>query len=197
MRGRLKKQFWFWASFVRNPLVLRWILVGFPLLWILHQPHPFFGKNHGSAYEHSIFVTDAVAELVRTGTAIRVSTQPHCVLPLGVVVRAGSSKKRLILDARYLNEHVVTPKFKYEALSGLQHVLQQNDYAFTIDFKSGYHHVDMDPDYWTFLGFEWGGNGTCLHSCPSGLRLHAGPSLRLRESFYLSGVQRAIGVAGI
>ncbi|GLC48086.1 hypothetical protein PLESTB_000713500 [Pleodorina starrii] len=168
MRGRLKEKYAFWKSFVRNPLVLSWILVGFPLLWVVSQPAPFMGRNHGSTREHSQFVSEAIAELVKTGTAIRVEKQPHCVLPLGVAVRA-DGKKRLILDARYVNEHVVTPGFKYETLAAMQQVLQPNDYAFTIDFKSGYHHVDMHPDFWTFLGFRWDGQFYVFTQLPFGL----------------------------
>ena len=95
--------------------------------------------------------------------------QPHCVLPLGVVVRPGSGKRRLILDARYVNEHVVTPSFKYETLSGLQNVLQPQDYVFTFDLKSGYHHVDMDERYWTYLGFQWENQFYVFTQLPFGL----------------------------
>lgn len=31
------------------------------------------------------------------------------------------------------------------------------DLLFTVDLKSGYHHVDVDPSFWQFLGFEWQG----------------------------------------
>ena len=85
----------------------------------------------------------AVAELVATGAA-RPATGPlHLVLPLGVVPKKGSSKLRLIYDARYLNEHVNVPSFKYETLTQLSEVLQPRDFMFTIDLKSGYHHIDM------------------------------------------------------
>ncbi|GIL78738.1 hypothetical protein Vretifemale_8150 [Volvox reticuliferus] len=154
MRGRLRAKYAFgWAKFVRNPLVLSWILVGFPLMWQGSPPAPFPGRNHGSTREHASFVGEAISELVRTCTALRVDYTQHCVLPLGIAVRA-DGKKHLILDARYLNAHVVTPGFKYETLSNLQHVVQPNDYAFSIDFKSGYHtitYVDMDPKIWTYF----------------------------------------------
>ena len=29
-------------------------------------------------------------------------------------------------------------------------------YFITFDLKSGYHHVDIHPDYWSYLGFSWG-----------------------------------------
>jgi hypothetical protein len=99
MRGRLKEKAVFWASFCRNPKVLEWIMTGFILLWAVQAPAPICLKNHGSASEHSAFVSEAVRELVYTGTAIAVTQQPHCVLPLGIVVRPESGKKRLILES--------------------------------------------------------------------------------------------------
>ena len=30
------------------------------------------------------------------------------------------------------------------------------DYVFSFDLKSGYHHVDIFPEHWQYLGFSWG-----------------------------------------
>ncbi|GLC53133.1 hypothetical protein PLESTB_000711700 [Pleodorina starrii] len=170
MRGRLKKNAAFWQSFCRSRLVLRWILYGFPLLFVGGIiPAACWLKNHSSANQHHAFVTNAVAELVATGTVMPVSEKPHCVLPLGVVPKPGSDKLRLILDARYVNEHVVTPGFKYETVGKLSSVLHPNDYLFTVDLKSGYHHVDIDSNYWTYLGFQWGNQFYVFTELPFGL----------------------------
>ena len=84
--------------------MLQWVTTGFVLFWIAGQPQAVWQKNHRSAPEHAAFLGEAVRELVLTGTAIAVPEQPHCVLPLGVVCHSGSGKKRLILDARYIND---------------------------------------------------------------------------------------------
>ena len=39
---------------------------------------------------------------------------------------------------------------------------------FTFDLKSGYHHIDIHPDYQTYLGFAWESK-FCLHVLPFGL----------------------------
>jgi ribonuclease HI len=169
MRGRLRAKYAFWASFCRNKLVLAWILTGFVLLWRAGPPAPSWQANHGSARQHAQFVGEAIRELVQSGTAIAVTERPHCVLPLGVVVRAVTGKKRLILDARSLNDHVVTPSFKYETLTGLRHILLPHDHAFTTDLKSGYHHVDVNEEFWTYLGFEWEGQFYVFTQLPFGL----------------------------
>ncbi len=169
MRGRLRDKYSFWASFCRNKLVLTWILTGFPLMFLAGPPAARWLANHGSTRTHAEFVRSSIQELVETGTAKPVSFQPHCVLPLGVAERPGTGKLHLILDARYLNEHLHIPAFKYETLTGLHAVLQQNDYMFTVDLKSGYHHVDMHPDSETYLGFWWEGQFYVFTQLPFGL----------------------------
>lgn len=169
MRGRLKQNYSFWKTFVRSQLVLSWILAGFPLKWADGPPAPVWLANHSSAYEHTGFVDSAIADLVATGAAEPVDVQPTCVLPLGVVPKKGTSKYRLIFDARYINEHLVVPSFQYEGLSALPEILQPNDFLFTVDLKSGYHHIDMHPDAWPYLGFEWRGQFFRFVQLPFGL----------------------------
>jgi hypothetical protein len=38
-----------------------------------------------------------------------------------------------------------------------------------VDLKSGYHHVDIHPDFWQFLGFEWEGKYYVFTQLPFGL----------------------------
>ena len=33
-------------------------------------------------------------------------------------------------------------------------LFKREDYLFTFDLKSGYHHVDVHEKHWTYLGFE-------------------------------------------
>ncbi|GLC60617.1 hypothetical protein PLESTB_001648500 [Pleodorina starrii] len=175
MRHRLRNNLWFWRSFCRSSLVLSWIAVGYCLMWNADcpkaGPDPVRLPNHGSALQNQGFVKDAVAELVATGAALALpdGSVPHCVMPLGVVPKAGTDKFRLIYDARYLNKLVVTPSFKYETLAGLGTVLQPGDYLFTVDLKSGYHHLDIHPDFWRYLGFMWEGKYYVFTQLPFGL----------------------------
>jgi hypothetical protein len=52
--------------------------------------------------------------------------RPHIVCPLGVVEQ--KDKFRMIYDARYLNDFLIFPKFKYEDLSYFDQFMQPNDY---------------------------------------------------------------------
>ena len=33
-------------------------------------------------------------------------------------------------------------------------MFERGDYFFTFDLKLGYHHVDIHPKFWTYLGFS-------------------------------------------
>ncbi|GIL68348.1 hypothetical protein Vafri_21552 [Volvox africanus] len=47
--------------------------------------------------------------------------------------------------------------------------MQKGDYVFSVDLKSGYHHVDMDGRYWTYLGFYWEQHFYVFTQLPFGL----------------------------
>jgi len=154
------------------PLVMAWIQTGFTLLWNdKGPPAPHTLLNHASASQHHAFVTQAILDLLATGAAEawHGPARPHCVSPLGVVTKPGSDKKRLILDLRVTNASLVIPPFKYESLSAVPDTLRQNDYMFTTDLASGYHHVDMHANYHTYLGFHWMGQYYVFTSLPFGL----------------------------
>ena len=34
-------------------------------------------------------------------------------------------------------------------------VFEANDFLFNFDLKSGYHHVDIHPEHFKYLGFQW------------------------------------------
>ena len=35
-------------------------------------------------------------------------------------------------------------------------LIEKNDFLFSFDLKSGYHHVDVAKEHWKYLGFSWG-----------------------------------------
>jgi hypothetical protein len=123
--------------------------------------------NHPSAHEHSAFVTQAVADLLATDTILAVTHRPKVVLPLGVAVQP--SKRRLIWDGRWVNDKAIIPTFKYETLAHVHLWAELGDFAFTTDLKSGYHHVDMHPDSWEYLGFQWEDRYYVFTQLPFGL----------------------------
>ena len=45
-------------------------------------------------------------------------------------------------------------EFKYEDLHTAALMFEIHEYLFKFDLKSGYHHVDIHPNYYQFLGFH-------------------------------------------
>jgi len=169
MRHRLRHCLPFWKTFCQSLLVLNWIEHGFDLRWISSPPNPIFLPNHRSAFDHSDFVTLTIYNLVMAGVLEPRPLQPYLVLPIGVVLKKSNLKPRLIFDAQYLNSHIVVPSFKYEDLGYTNQFINPGDYLVTTDFHSGYHHVDLHPDFHDYFGIEWNGLFYVFTSLPFGL----------------------------
>ena len=76
------------------------------------------------------------------------------VNPLSVSIQS-SGKKRLILDLRHVNLYIFKQKFKCEDLSVALKVMSKGYYLFKFDLKSGYHHVEIFPDFRKYFAFAW------------------------------------------
>lgn len=169
LRNRLRKQLPFWKTFCTSIFVISIIASGYKLPWSDGPPPgPQYFHNHPSAREHSQFVSEAITSLVTTGAAMEVFQKPFVISPLGVVPK-GIDKLRLILDLRFINSFLHVDKFKYESIQEVSILCKLRDLLFTVDLKSGYHHVDIHPDFWQYLGFEWQGRYYVFCQLPFGL----------------------------
>ena len=78
--------------------------------------------------------------------------QPKVCSPLQVVF-SSKGKPQLVLDLQFINQYLLNQKFKYEGLGLVSNMFK---------LKSGYHHVDIYEDYWTYLAGMGGSNS--IHS---------------------------------
>jgi hypothetical protein len=170
MRYRLRERLNFWKTFVEDPLVYKWLSKGVNLLWRHGPPPAWEGKNHASCNDHEAFVDKTIAELLATETIMIAPSKPTVVSPLGVAEQ-GNGKLRLIWDGRYINNRIYCPKFKYETLRDIHETVQPGDFIASSDNRSGFHHVDMDEDFWTYMGFCWKGVYYCYTQLPFGLSI--------------------------
>ncbi|CAI7755587.1 unnamed protein product [Closterium sp. NIES-53] len=133
--------------------------------WSHGPPQPFHYRNHVRANTHATFTRTAIQELIETGAAVLMpATELKCICPLNVVEQ--KDKCRLILDLRKVNANLIVPKFKYEGLSRVANLARVGDWMFSIDLKSGYHHIDIHPSCWKFLGFEFNKHTYAFRSLP-------------------------------
>jgi len=103
----------FWRTFVKRKWVVNWIDHGYDLVWEKVPPIAREMRNSKSSLDNQDFVTKVVTEMLK---ACAVSILPSGVIPtmvstLGVVPKPNSNKLRLIVNMRYVNEHLAKRVF--------------------------------------------------------------------------------------
>ena len=155
VQGRLKSNLIFWKEVLQAPVpIIETVSEGYKLP-LLSLPPTYERRNQSSAHQHADFVSSAITELLQNRCIQKVAFKPHICSPLSVVSN-NSGKLRLVLNLRYLNQFLWKEKFKYEDLRVAMLMFQPDDYMFTFDLKSGYHHIDIHIEHWKYLGFAWG-----------------------------------------
>jgi len=127
--------------------------------------------NSISALEHHYFVTKTIVDMVEAvaASALPTGVIPTVVSPLGVVPKPHSDNLRLIVNMRYVNEHLVKRVFKLEGLSNIADMASKGDYSISYDLTSGYCDVALHLDSRRFVGFKWEGRYYQYNCLPFGL----------------------------
>ena len=113
------------------------------------MPQKAHSPNDKSSLNNEKFVLDSIGEMLKIGSIKGVKTPPKVINPLSVF-KNSVGKKHLILDLRYINEHLYRDKKCFE--NYLEH---RNGYVFKFYLKSGYHLVDKFGGYQNYLSFSW------------------------------------------
>ena len=161
MRHKLRHRLAFWKSLRAPKQVLNWIEFGF--MGVFQSVCPRIRKqNQESCYvpaEQFEFVDSSVRQLLDRGV-IGVWNpdwgEPRVISPLKVVPKKGNTY-RLILDLSKMNKHLRFPRFKYAHINQTRDVFEPGDFLFAWDLKDGYWHIDLHPEFWTYMAFEWEG----------------------------------------
>ena len=154
VHGRLRECTGFWREELRaSEHICSIINTGYRLPFVKF-PKPCFQENHRCSNSDKQFVAAAIADLVVSKCAQRVMEPPLVCSPLQVVSK-DEGKRRLVIDLRYVNGFLHKFKFKYEGLDLAAQYLEEGHWLSTFDLKSGYHHIEIHPDYWSYLGFSW------------------------------------------
>ena len=151
---------------------MSWIDNGYELLWSEGAPAAREVPNSPSALAHEFFVTPALSEMLEAGAISKLPAgyKPEVVSPLGVVPKGKEGKFRLIINMSYVNDHLVTNKFKFEGLSDLADLAEKGDHAVSFDLTSGYYHVGLHPRTRTYTGFCWKGEYYQYNCLPFGMK---------------------------
>ena len=128
--------------------VCSWVREGYEMK-LKRWPEASVTKNNKSAMEDPGFVWNELRRLVKLGVMAEVEEQPHVVNALSVVF---SNKKRLVWDARALNELIDVEKIYLESLDDAAELLEENFFAATSDLEAGYFQVGLAEEQRTLLG---------------------------------------------
>ena len=157
MKSRLKQNLKFWKfDLSANEFICNTIGFGY-IIPFTHLPPKVTLKNNRSSLNHADFVDTAISELLSSG-CVKETREPYVVNPLTVSVNV-SGKKRLVLDLRHVNLYVEKQKVKFEGIKEALSYAKRGLFMIKFDLKSGYHHIDIHPDYQKYLGFSWKING--------------------------------------
>ena len=164
-KGRLRQCFEFWSNITDNSYILNLIKFGYNIPFS-SLPDPGCLNNNKSALNNSDFVSKEVSKLLDK-KCIRVAEyRPRVVNPLTVV---NGEKMRLVLDCRHINEHIAKFPFRYEEFRVAKDMIKLNDFVFSFDLRSAYHHIEINERFHEYLGFQWENKYYCFTVLPFGI----------------------------
>ena len=149
---------------------MAWISEGVRLDWNERgaAPSAHFW-NQQSAFDNAEFVTEQLSEMLAAGAISKTKGPSKVTSPLGVNTRR-NGKKRLIVDLRHVNQHLIVPKFRMDSLSDLTDLADPGDWMTSIDLAQSYYHQEMHPQATKYLGVEWQGTFYRYSVLPFGLK---------------------------
>lgn len=153
MYNSLRKHINAWKTIDAPDHVLSWIDKGVPINFS-EQPESAHLPNKKFSKTESDFIDKEISRLLESGSIRRVLEKPYIVSPIKCVPKKGppGDNLRLIVDLRYVNEHIECATFSHEGIDTVCNFIQSGDFMVTVDFEKGFHHVPVHKDYHEYLG---------------------------------------------
>lgn len=162
-----------WKRFAGSPVV-GWVSSGVRFKFT-SKPGDNFAHRIPKDSEREI-LRAAIKEMLEKDVIERVPVRERfrgVYSPLSTVAKKGSSKRRPILDLRWLNSHIVPEHFKMEGLADAKNLLSENSYMTKLDLKDAFNHILVHKDhrrYFRFMfendHFQWKALGFGVSSAP-------------------------------
>jgi ribonuclease HI len=130
------------------------------LHFTIFAPH---GKEQ-NAYTHLLM------EELQEGIVVEVPREEVAYLNPTFLVPKRGGKFRKVMDCRGLNLELRDTHFKMEGVEVAQALMQQGDWATSLDFKSAFSHVPVHEDLRPFLCFQYGGKTFQYRGMPFGVK---------------------------
>ena len=87
------------------------------------------------------------------------------------VPKAGTDKRRMVLDLSALNVGIVCPTFKMVSVSQVRQVLPSQAWLTSIDLSDSYWHIPIAQSYQKYLSFEVDEGKFVFNAMPFGLNI--------------------------
>jgi hypothetical protein len=155
LRRRRKK--WITLSAPISALVWKVLTTGAPLMFNGRPPPPRTIRARPLEPAMHKVVADFVNEGLATGEVQHCRRRPKVISPLFVIPKKTEGEWRVIIDLRYVNRFQTPHKFRMEDLSTVAALLRPGDWMTSIDFKSGFFHVEIEERLRDYLGFQHAG----------------------------------------
>jgi len=138
--------------------VVSWLKEGVPLPLKTPLLAKYYGGNKISKREEIEWTDREIARLVETGALVQVKEQDlTAVSPMRLVPKKSSSKFRMIVNMRGVNQHLPELHFRMEGLGTIMELLRPGDWMIKWDLKEGYFHVSLGEQASNLCGIEWAG----------------------------------------
>ena len=124
-----------------------------------YLPLKYAEANNRSARVRQNFCLEKTLEYIEKGSISEVGAKPKYINPLSVAEKedyeTGNVKLRLVIDlSRSLNLYQKEKKFKPDELDKLQSIFSKGDFCVTMDLRSAYHHLEINPRVREYFGFQ-------------------------------------------
>lgn len=123
---------------------------------ITKDDEPVYTKSYRYPHHFKKDVEDQIRDMLDNGI-IQHSTSPYSS-PIWVVPKksdaSGKRKIRVVIDYRKLNEKTVNDKFPIPQIEEILDSLGKSEYFTTLDLKSGFHQIQMDPKHQAKTAFS-------------------------------------------
>lgn len=157
MWEKLKRNVNNWRAIGCSETIIDWINYGVPLCFESTPDAYIQGNNDNMSIDDVTFVDEQISVLESQGAIRRCSlADVHCVSPIKCIGKKHGSK-RFLVNLYRLNQHIATPKFRYEGISAVSEQILTGDILYSADLKDGFFHVPVQEADQKFLGICWKG----------------------------------------
>ena len=162
LRNRVRARRAAWASAGASTEELTWLRDGYRLPWARERPRPFHQgvSCKGATPAQQQFLRTELQRLVDAGAVEAAPDDARYVTRAFLVPKPGRKDSwRLVIDLRWVNQHLRRQRCRYETLRRLSSLARDGDWMISLDLQDGFYAVGVHPEDRPYLTFQVEGFG--------------------------------------